>query len=455
MGQKTKIMPSSSCSSSSSNIHVAVLRGGDCGTDVVTSKPARRRRSARTGIMRANSRIVPRHLGAFLLLFLSAVVEPPTPLSVRAQPTQCGDGSTGYQSLSALNSQIQIDEDAVRSGNPPQMMYLYRLCPSSTFNFGPGQTLIPKLDGSVFQCGDGLSTSDCRFTGGTDQVLINKSTLPNHRLSDVRFQGVTFTDFANSAVSGNADSSTKVTLVDTRFSDFNSRYGVQQDTGVAGETPFQVNVFDSVFRNAQGGDVFSNNGGSLVVQDSNFFDSNVMAIGAVSNGGVIMIMDSEVSGGNIEDGFMAVGGSTIRANNVRISGMSDVQGDLYSAVGRGSSAIVSNGVFADNDMRPTSSTWTAVRGVTGANVVLRNSSFVDNYQMRSAVSAEGGAQATIDRVTVDTATGTLTTDNNVSSVVFANSDSTVNINNLEIDDVTSFTVSQNCATSTTGSGRAL
>jgi len=64
--------------------------------------------------------------------------------------------------------------------------------------------------------------------------------------------------------------------------------------------PFQVNVFDSTFRNAEGGDIFSNDGGSLVIQDSSFIDSGVMAIGAVSDGGVIMIMDSQIEGGNIE-----------------------------------------------------------------------------------------------------------------------------------------------------------
>lgn len=222
-----------------------------------------------------------------------------TTIFVYAQITTCSDGSQGYDNLQSLQTGMEAAANEVSSGSPPESMYLFRLCPGSRFIFQPGQSLTPQLDGTVFQCGDGLSTDNCRFEGGNNQVQINPSTIPGVTIRDVRFQGIEFTDFSNSAISGNADSNTKVTLEDTVFNDFNSRYAILQQ-GSGGGTPFEVNIFDSTFQNAQGGDIFSNDGGSLVIQDTTLVDSDVMTIGAVSNSGVIMIMDSEFTGGNVE-----------------------------------------------------------------------------------------------------------------------------------------------------------
>lgn len=289
----------------------------------------------------------------FLLATISSLRQHDSDVAVvvvNAQPSPCDDGSTGYNSLEDLNRQIVADATAVSEGlQAPQSMYLYRLCPGSSFQFSEQNQLQPLLDGSVFQCGDGMSTGDCRFRGGTDQVLVEQSPVAGVTIRDLRFQGVTFTDFSNSAVTGSADSGTKVTFEDTVFTvrfplrpalccagsierdcvnsaelmhliflffhvtsllllplfsptatqDFNSRFAIQQ-TSNTGRPPYEVNIFDSTFRNAEGGSIFSNDGGSLVVQDTNFFDSDVMSIGAVNSGGVIMLVDVDINGGNIE-----------------------------------------------------------------------------------------------------------------------------------------------------------
>jgi len=61
-----------------------------------------------------------------------------------------------------------------------------------------------------------------------------------------------------------------------------------------------VNIFDSEFRNAQGDTIFSSDGGSLVVQNTNFVDVDVASIGAVGTGGVMSLKDVEINGGSME-----------------------------------------------------------------------------------------------------------------------------------------------------------
>jgi len=155
---------------------------------------------------------------SLLVLIFEVSVLVMFPSSAVAQTETCGDGSLGYASLASLNSQIDADAAEVAAGEPPRSMYLYRICPGARFDFGGQNRLRPRLDGSVFQCGDGPSGGDCRFQGGDDQVVIDQPGAEGGTiLSDVRFQGITFTDFTNSAIRGSADSGTKVTLEDTIF----------------------------------------------------------------------------------------------------------------------------------------------------------------------------------------------------------------------------------------------
>jgi len=130
----------------------------------------------------------------------------------------------------------------------------------------------------------------------------------------------------------------------------------------------------------------------------------------------------------------------LQVDNVEVTGLTNVQNNVFRSGGEGANVQATNVVFTDNDMRSTDSTWTGIRSSRGSRMSVRNVRFVDNYQMRSAIAVEGGAIATISKVAIDTATGTLGKDNNVSSLVFVNIDAQADANNIEFVNVDSMTV---------------
>jgi hypothetical protein len=140
--------------------------------------------------------------------------------SVVSQMTACADGSTGYATTLAINNDINAEERIIAAGGPAATSYLYRLCPNTVLEvLGPNDILIPRLAGSVFRCGDNGAVADrCSISGGTTtQVEIVPSVIPGYVLSDVAFEGITFTRFAGSAISGTATGVTKVTLTNSEF----------------------------------------------------------------------------------------------------------------------------------------------------------------------------------------------------------------------------------------------
>lgn len=134
-----------------------------------------------------------------------------------SQTTTCSDGSIGYNSIEGLQNEIDAEVDVITAGGPQEAMYLYRLCPDTDFTVTDDIPLVPLLDGSVFQCGEGGPNQNCRFSGGTNQVSIGPSQIPNYVIEDIRFQGVTFTGFTMSAVSGTATEDTTVTFDSSNF----------------------------------------------------------------------------------------------------------------------------------------------------------------------------------------------------------------------------------------------
>lgn len=236
--------------------------------------------------------------------------------------------------MSGLNNDIEAEANRIENGGMPMMMYLYRLCPDNVI--AVDEPLKPLLSGSVFRCGEGMSNQDCRFSGGQNQVFIGPSTIPNYAVTDVRFEGVTFTGFTGTAINGTASSTTTVTVEDGVFTvrgiycncmnrgitashshavllskDFTAAHAIEQPGAAGGGAPFGVKVFDSTFRNANGGSLLSVNGGSLVIQGTQFIDSDAMAIAAAANGGVILVSDSNVGGGNI----VVSGGAPVTAKS--------------------------------------------------------------------------------------------------------------------------------------------
>ena len=134
------------------------------------------------------------------------------------QQITCFDGSTGYGTLAGLNNDIQTQVEDIENGGTPQDIYLYRFCPDTQIVFGENDQLSILLSGSVFRCGDNGDSSDlCTFTGGTNQVVTGPSIVPGYEVTNAAFEGITFTDFSNSALSGTATSAMTVTFEDTVF----------------------------------------------------------------------------------------------------------------------------------------------------------------------------------------------------------------------------------------------
>lgn len=237
-----------------------------------------------------------------------------------AQRALCPDGvTTGYSTLNGLSNDINVEATRIANGGTPLMMYVFNICPGAMIVIPQDESLTPRLSGSVFRCGnDGLSSGDCRFTGGNVQVNMAQSTIPGYPVSDVVFEGMTFTNFNTAALSGNADDATTVMFEDVIFTvcsddqavvvwldmshlaspqDYMASFGVQQSNG---GTPFNVQVSDSLVRGASGGTVFSTDGGSLVIADTSFIDSNSAALVSSSGGAAVQATDIEVTGGSIE-----------------------------------------------------------------------------------------------------------------------------------------------------------
>jgi hypothetical protein len=148
----------------------------------------------------------------FILLWLLSL----TPLAI-SQPITCPDGSTGYGDVVGLNRDIDVEVQRIQQGGTAKLLYLYRLCPNVEIIMT--EPLRPKLDGSIFRCGDsGLPAEDCQFTGGDHQVIVSPSEISSFfPMQEVRFEGVTFTSFSESAISGDATDETTVTLEEVQF----------------------------------------------------------------------------------------------------------------------------------------------------------------------------------------------------------------------------------------------
>ena len=248
-----------------------------------------------------------------------------------SQQITCPDGSTGYGDIAGLNCDITTEVERIRQGGSAKLLYLYRLCPGVEIILT--EPLIPKLDGSIFRCGDsGLPGENCQLSGGDNQVILNPSPIPSLPIQDVRIEGVIFTGFSESAISGQATDETTLTLEQVQFAvrgqtkfclrlfmssasgdsytrmplslprqAFDAMFAVKQANSAFGVAPFSVDMFGGSVAGAGGlGSVFSNDGGSLTMEQVSVVDSNdVMALVATGGQGATIARDITVTGGTI------------------------------------------------------------------------------------------------------------------------------------------------------------
>lgn len=133
-----------------------------------------------------------------------------------AQEAPCpSDGSvSGYASISAINNFMDAEFDRIAGGGAPEDEYKIRLCPQQVFDASV-EPLRPVLSGVVFECGlSGLSADSCTFQGGSEQVVIEDSSLATYPLSQVTFQGVTFQSFTGTSIDVSAGATTSIAFED-------------------------------------------------------------------------------------------------------------------------------------------------------------------------------------------------------------------------------------------------
>lgn len=159
-----------------------------------------------------------------LVMIMAAGLMVPTSSQTGPQPCPTTPNVTGYASIFTLNSDMLFELARIGAGGEPMADYIFTLCPNMDFDFDANSNngtivpLMPVLDGSVFQCGDmGSQLDSCVFLGGTTQVAIEDSTIPNYPLETVEFRGVTFSEFTDAALSGGAGDTTNVFFVESNF----------------------------------------------------------------------------------------------------------------------------------------------------------------------------------------------------------------------------------------------
>lgn len=126
-------------------------------------------------------------------------------------------GTIGYSSITDMNVDIEREIELLASGKKPDSAYLFILCPETEIDVGD-TSLTPMLDNSIFACGENGKPKGCVFKGGKIQVNIPRSVEGGHNMQSVSFMGVSFQGFSHAAISGDAGSTTEVTLSHVEFS---------------------------------------------------------------------------------------------------------------------------------------------------------------------------------------------------------------------------------------------
>jgi hypothetical protein len=347
-----------------------------------------------------------------------------------AQITTCPDGSMGYSTIANINSDIVAEVTRVQSRGGQKSLYTYRICPNVPITVAAAP-LRPLLGASLFICGDsGLPTSNCQFIGGVNQVDITKSQIANSTITDVRFQGITFRQFTGPAFSGLASDKTTVTLENCILTEFNSTFAVQQ-SNQAGQIPFSFQMFGGQVSAGSQGSIFSNSGGSLVLDGVTALNNTAMALVATSNQGVSMVRGVSVKGGSYGVGiqtttrwrryltkqltypmhcflqgpvFSTMNGGNLVANSVVISALTGLT-SVFQVDGANSQTTVDNTTFTGLDLTGTPSKWVGVVALNNGKAVVKNSHFVSSTQMLAAASALTNGTITVSDLTADNIAG--------------------------------------------------
>ena len=109
------------------------------------------------------------------------------------------DGVRGYDSIEALNTDIQAERARVIADGGQLSEYEFRLCPNTALD-GTAEPLRPDLENIVILCEP--VEQPCTIFGGENQVEITSFSNTEMPVTRIEFHGVTFASFTGAAVTG-------------------------------------------------------------------------------------------------------------------------------------------------------------------------------------------------------------------------------------------------------------
>lgn len=127
----------------------------------------------------------------------------------------CDNGDIGYNTIDELNSAMQAEFNNVDPNDPPrEQPYVFVLCPNRVYDVS-AEPFVPLLNNTVVSCGmngipdgpDGM----CNFFGGSESVRMDTDGF------FLTLMGLTFTNFQDVSITGNADSSSTLNLIRSNF----------------------------------------------------------------------------------------------------------------------------------------------------------------------------------------------------------------------------------------------
>ena len=285
----------------------------------------------------------------------------------------------GYDRIQDIVNDQFEEYQRIENGMAPRPPYVFRLCPNTEFEIGndPFEVL---LSGSMFTCGpDVSSANNCVFKGGFDQVKILDSTIDGYPLEMASFVGVTFDGFSGASVSGFASAPTRVTFDDCIWRNFNANFilDLGAETGVPTSEVMRVEITGgSLIQDGAGGTYFSNDMGTLVLDDVRFQDIEAISVIATSNGGVTMLHKVTVDTADVNTVSVASNGGVQNIVNTTVTGLTAVN-DVFNAQGAGSTITMFN-TNIQNNLIEGASPFTGVRVLNGATATVTRSSFIGN-----------------------------------------------------------------------------
>jgi hypothetical protein len=109
----------------------------------------------------------------------------------------------GYTDIQDLNRDMEDELDRIQdAGEIPDMDYILNICPKDG-TYGIGDPIRPIDRAQIFCGGPDAVDATCVLDGGRTHVRVEDITidgLPDYRINEVLFQGITFNAFSRRAV---------------------------------------------------------------------------------------------------------------------------------------------------------------------------------------------------------------------------------------------------------------